>query len=76
MLGTSVCDVACGRFHTLLRTTKGYVYSYGLNSDGQTGIRAANYVLAPKKLDLSQANQIFAGWDQSFVLCGKKNEVQ
>ena len=38
---TFITQVACGRVHTLLLTSSGFVYTFGKNQCGQLGLGAA-----------------------------------
>ncbi|XP_064386075.1 probable E3 ubiquitin-protein ligase HERC4 isoform X2 [Halichondria panicea] len=49
--GKQICQVACGRMHTLAVDSTGLVYSFGQGSGGQLGIPARTNVSTPSQID-------------------------
>jgi alpha-tubulin suppressor-like RCC1 family protein len=74
LTGRTVTQVAAGRSHSLLLTDDGTVFSFGLNSQGQTGLGTATgstLIATPinvMNLGGKTIKQIAAAGDQSFLL--------
>lgn len=73
LMGSSICQVSCGRCHTLVATTNGRIYSFGLNGSGQLGIGSfqskclPNYVSGPW-VDISIKDLLPRVGDQSLTV--------
>jgi E3 ubiquitin-protein ligase HERC2 len=68
----TITAVTCGASHSLALTQKGWIYSWGKNTQGQCGHGHLDDTLKPtlvKKLtDKAPILQIAAGWEHSLVL--------
>jgi alpha-tubulin suppressor-like RCC1 family protein len=67
----SITSVVCGASHSLAITSKGQVYSWGKNSQGQNGVGSMEDCLKPalvKKLSDKFVVQVAAGWEHSLAL--------
>ncbi|CAD5210158.1 unnamed protein product [Bursaphelenchus xylophilus] len=76
LLGTKVKSIACGSSHTMAMTSKG-LFSFGYNDYGQlgTGERDAT-ALSPVSVKVDDPKALFAGWDQTIILCGGPGWMQ
>lgn len=63
-----VVMISCGYYHSLALTDCGHVYSWGLNWDGQLGIRDIKYTTTFKMIDLE--NVVIAK-----ISCGRKHSL-
>ena len=73
LMGNSVCQVACGRRHTICLTDKQEIIGFGLNSGGQLGLLDDQNIRLPVNIGVACAAHlapgcVAAGGDQSF--CG------
>lgn len=67
---TGVQSIAAGNSHTLALTPNRF-YSFGLNNSGQLGVGTLIDKFSPYSSAIMNAKALFAGWDQSVVLCGE-----
>jgi alpha-tubulin suppressor-like RCC1 family protein len=66
-----IVSVTCGASHSLAITSKGQIYSWGKNSQGQNGIGNVEDTLKPvlvKKLAEKFVIQVAAGWEHTLAL--------
>ncbi|KAF7225086.1 putative E3 ubiquitin-protein ligase HERC3 [Nothobranchius furzeri] len=81
--GAKVTEIACGRFHTLVRTDSMKVYSFGRNDQQQLGRGEDSPPSVPLPVPLQQLcatsglviENIFAGGDSSFATCVHKKDL-
>ncbi|RIA81434.1 regulator of chromosome condensation 1/beta-lactamase-inhibitor protein II [Glomus cerebriforme] len=70
-----VVDVACGQYHTVLMTSDGEVFTFGLNKYGQLGYDfpiKLQFSDIPKKIEhglIRRAKSIHCGWNNTIVIC-------
>jgi hypothetical protein len=72
-MGKKVCQIACGRMHTICITDRNELIGFGLNSGGQLGVTDDQNIRLPTVINICcPDNQcpscVSAGGDQSF--CG------
>jgi len=77
LMGTTVCQICCGRRHTISLTDKRKLLGFGLNSNNQLGTHNDTSARLPITIPISltddrQLSCIAAGGDQSFS--GSQNE--
>lgn len=64
-------QISCGGHHTLVLTSRGFLYSFGYGAHGQLGLRTSQNQLVPalvKDLVNKKIDFIAAGWNHSLVL--------
>ncbi|KAI6173263.1 putative E3 ubiquitin-protein ligase HERC4 [Aphelenchoides besseyi] len=69
-----VMSIAAGSNHSVVLTPN-RLYSFGMNSNGQLGIGTFKNQFKPSPTELTNANALFAGFDQSIIICGEKPHV-
>jgi alpha-tubulin suppressor-like RCC1 family protein len=77
-----IIDMSCGTLHTLVLTSSGDIYSWGLNSHGQTGNGSdSQYQLIPMKINSEKFKAVSCGsWysmaltEDGRVFCCGKND--
>ncbi|KAI6205111.1 putative E3 ubiquitin-protein ligase HERC4 [Aphelenchoides besseyi] len=70
-----VVSIAAGSNHSVVLTPN-RLYSFGMNSNGQLGIGTFKNQFKPSPTNLTNANALFAGFDQSIIICGEKPRIQ
>jgi hypothetical protein len=66
-----ISNVICGASHSLALTSKGQIYTWGKNTQGQCGHGNIEDVLKPtlvKKISEKRFIQVVAGWEHSLAL--------
>lgn len=69
-----VQSIAAGNSHTLA-LSQNRLHSFGLNSSGQLGVDSFIDKFSPSSSAMLNAKALFAGWDQSVVLCAEVSIV-
>jgi hypothetical protein len=67
----NIIDIKCGAFHTLVLTSSGEVYAWGVNSMGQIGIDYLDENLTPAKVigfECEKIHMISCGYQHSLAL--------
>ncbi|CAB4378260.1 unnamed protein product [Rhizophagus irregularis] len=74
-LNLRVINVACGQNHTVVLTSDGELYTFGLNKYGQLGYDFPNKIKfsdIPKKIDhesIGKVKSIHCGWNNTIIIC-------
>jgi RCC1 and BTB domain-containing protein len=73
LAGKKVMEVACGGYHTIVRTDDGRVYSFGFGEHGQLGHGSSESKLTPSLIHQAQFEekcvvQVVCGWVHSMAL--------
>lgn len=70
--GSKVVQVSCGSHHTLVRTDRGEVYSWGYNNCGQVGSGATSNISNPRKVS---ATSVLSGKRIISIACGQTSSM-
>ncbi|KAI6183009.1 hypothetical protein M3Y97_00441600 [Aphelenchoides bicaudatus] len=70
-----VKSIAAGSGHSLALTTN-RIHSFGLNNNGQLSVGTFNNTFSPSTIPIMNPRALFAGWEQSVVLCGETDWIQ
>ncbi|GBG28374.1 RCC1 and BTB domain-containing protein 1 [Hondaea fermentalgiana] len=71
---TLVTKIACGKVHSVAISRAGYLYSWGDDDDGATGLAAGEAVLEPRRLpSLSDVTDVACGSRHTLVLVDDTN---
>jgi E3 ubiquitin-protein ligase HERC4 len=66
----NVQSIAAGNGHTLAICSNRF-HSFGLNNNGQLGIGTFDDTFSPSTSAIMNAQALFAGWEQTVILCGE-----
>lgn len=76
-MGSRICQVSCGRCHTIVATESGKVLAFGLNGGGQLGIgnthsKAVPCIVSGKWVEINLKDLLPRSADRS--LCAVENK--